>query len=119
MVRPQEKRVIHVAGLVNTPNQFELPPDQDVRVLDAVAMAGGLKSPVADKIYIIRQMEEMSEPAVIEVSISRAKKNGNENLRLASGDLISVESTVMTNSVEALSTFFRVGLSLGGNVLAF
>ena len=111
--------MIHVAGLVNTPNEFELPPDKDVRVLDAIAMAGGLKSPVADKVYVIRQMEKMPEPAVIEVSLSRAKKNGNENLLLASGDLVSVESTYLTSSVEALSTFFRVGLSLGGSVVAF
>jgi len=119
VVRPQEKRLVHVTGLVNTPNQFELPPDQDVRVLDAVALAGGVKSPVADKILVIRQLEGMSEPAVIQVSISKAKKDGNENLRLAAGDLVSVESTVLTNTVDTLSMFFRVGLSLGGNVVAF
>jgi polysaccharide biosynthesis/export protein len=119
MVRPEEKRMIHVAGLVNTPNQFELPTNQDVHVLDAIAMAGGVKSPVADKVYVIRQMEGMSKPAVIEVSLSKAKKDGKENLLLASGDLVSVESTYLTSTVEAMSTFFRVGLSLGGNVLAF
>lgn len=119
LVRPQEKRVIHVSGLVNEPDEFELPNDQDVHVLDAIAMAGGAKSPVADKVLVIRQLEGMSEPAIIEVSISKAKKDGDENLRLASGDLVSVESTVLTNTVETLSTFFRVGLSLGGSVVAF
>lgn len=119
VVRPLEKRLIHVSGLVNTPNQFELPSDQDVRVLDAIAMAGGVKSPVANKVLVIRQLEGMTEPAVIEVSLSKAKKNGNENLRLAAGDMVSVESTVLTSTVDAMSTFFRVGLSLGGNVLAF
>lgn len=119
MVRPAEKRLIHVTGLVNKPDQYEIPLNQDVRVLDAVAMAGGTNSPVADKVYVIRQLDTMSGPAVIEVSLARAKKHGNENLRLASGDLVSVEATPLTNTVDTLAKFFRVGLGLGGSLAAF
>ena len=41
MVRPREKEVIHVSGLVRQPDQFELPAGKDIRLLDALAMAGG------------------------------------------------------------------------------
>jgi polysaccharide export outer membrane protein len=119
MVLPEEERVIHVSGLVNKPDQFKIPRNQDVHVLDAIAMAGGIKSPVADKVYVIRRIKDMPEPAVIEVSIAKAKRDGNENLRLASGDLVSVESTPLTQFVDTMTTFFNVGLGLGGNVSFF
>ena len=41
LVHRVEPRVIHVLGLVNEPRQIALPNDRDVRVLDALAEAGG------------------------------------------------------------------------------
>ncbi|MGD9633452.1 MAG: SLBB domain-containing protein [Pirellulales bacterium] len=119
MVLPQEKQYIHVTGLVRTPNQFELPRHQDVTVMDAIALAGGVSSPVADKVYVIRRLPDAPEPAVIEVSIREAKSNGNENLRLAPGDLVSVERTMTTICVDTMMSLFRVGVNVGGNLVAF
>jgi polysaccharide biosynthesis/export protein len=119
MVLPQEKQFIHVTGLVHQPNQFEMPRNQDVTVLDAIAMAGGVSSPVADKVFVIRRLPDMPKPAVIRVSIAEAKRDGNENLRLASGDLVSVERTPSTVMVDSVMTLFRVGFSVGGNLVAF
>jgi polysaccharide export outer membrane protein len=119
MVIPEKDRVIHVSGLVNKPDRFKIPRDQDVYVLDAIAMAGGIKSPVADKVFVIRRLENMSDPAVIQVSIAKAKKYGDENLRLAPGDMVSVESTPLTNTVDTLTTFFRMSLGIGGNFATF
>jgi len=119
MVLPEEKRVIHVTGLVRKPNQFEVPKKQDLRVLDAIALAGGTSSPVADKVYIIRQLPEMDQPVVIKVSMAAAKKDGSENLRLAAGDLVSVESTMMTATVDSIGKFLRIGLGLNGRLAAF
>jgi polysaccharide export outer membrane protein len=119
MVLPHEKQIIHVTGLVHQPNQFELPHHQDVTVLDAIAMAGGISSPVADKVFVIRRLPNMPKPAVIQVSIADAKRDGNENLRLASGDLVSVERTMSTVMVDTVMTVFRVGFSVGGNLVAF
>jgi polysaccharide biosynthesis/export protein len=118
MVLPREKRVIHVAGLVAKPNQFELTRDKDIHVLDAIAMAGGTTSLVADKVFIIRRLPNMSEPAVIKVSMSAAKRNGDENLRLAAGDMVSVESTMSTMTLDTVGKFFRVALGLNGSVAA-
>jgi polysaccharide export outer membrane protein len=118
MVLPEEKRIIHVTGLVRKPDQFEVPMNEDMRVLDAIAMAGGTTSPVADKVFVIRQLANMPEPVVIKVSIASAKLDGTENLRLASGDLVSVESTMSTLMLESASKFFRMAIGVNGRLTA-
>jgi polysaccharide export outer membrane protein len=115
MVLAEDKRVIHVTGLVRKPDQFELVRDKNIRVLDAIAMAGSTTSVVADKVYVIRQFPNMPEPAVIEVSIARAKQHGNENLVLAAGDLVSVETTAATMMVDTATKFFRMAIGVNGN----
>src|SRR5690606_37728198 len=80
MVHPESKKVVHVAVLVRQLNQFDLPKDQDLHVLDAIALAGGPSSPVSDKVYVIRRLDPESEPVVVKVSIGKAKLDGNENL---------------------------------------
>lgn len=107
-IAPRKLEVIHVAGLVHKPGQFELPLDQDIFLLDAIALAGGRSSPVADKIFVIRQMENHEEPLVIEASLSEAKLNGAENLKLIAGDSISLEQTPSTVALEAFTKFFRL-----------
>jgi polysaccharide export outer membrane protein len=119
MVLPAEQRIIHVTGLVRKPDQFAVPESEDVRVLDAIAMAGGTTSPVADKVFVIRQLADMPEPVVIKISIAGAKRNGNENLRLASGDLVSVESTPSTLMLESASRFLRMAIGVNGRLTAF
>jgi polysaccharide export outer membrane protein len=119
MVQPREKRYIHVTGLVAKPNEFELTRDRDIRVLDAIAMAGGATSVVADKIFVIRQLPNMPQPAVIKISMGTAKRNGEENLRLAAGDLVSVESTPATMIVDTAGKFFRVALGFSGTMAGF
>jgi polysaccharide export outer membrane protein len=119
MVLPKEKQVIHVTGLVSKPNQFEFAPEEDVRVLDAIAMAGGTTIPLADKVLVIRRLPDMPEPAVIKVSIAEAKRNGEENMRLAPGDLVSVESTMTTMAVDTVSKFVRFAVGINGRLAAF
>ncbi len=106
-VIPRKKDVVYVAGLVNKPGQFEMPLDQDIHLLDAIALAGGRSSPVADKVYVIRRLDNQTEPLVIQASISKAKQNGLENLRLATGDTITIEQTPTTAFVDTVSKFFR------------
>ena len=112
VVHPNEKRLFHVAGLVKKPGQFELPNDQDVHLLDAVAMAGGLDSVVADKVYVIRRVEGQAQPLVIEASLQEAKHNGLENLRLAAGDTVNVEQTPSTVFVDTLTKLFRISMGV-------
>ena len=119
IVRPREERVIHISGLVRKPDQFELTEDHDLRVLDAIAMAGGVTTNVANKVIIIRQSPDQTEPVVVQVSISKAKVDGTENLLLQSGDMISVEPTITTTVVETIKDVFRVSMGIGSNLTVF
>jgi polysaccharide biosynthesis/export protein len=111
VVREQEPTTIQVIGLVRRPNQFEVPPDQQVRLLDAVALAGGLTLELADKVQVIRQLDSMEEPVVISASIRAAKRGGQANLVLAPGDVVSVEETPLTFTVGTIQNFVRFGFS--------
>lgn len=109
MARPPQ--TVQVIGLVNRPDQFDIPPGQDVRLLDALALAGGRTLQVADKVRVIRNLPDRSEPAVITASVRGAKSNGGENIRLAPGDVVSVEETPLTFTLEMLRSFMRFGFS--------
>jgi len=111
MVEKRDPQPIHVIGLVNKAGQFELPPNQDLHLLDVVALAGGTSSQVADKIHVIRHVPGQPEPVVIEVSLGEAKRQGKGNLRMAPGDVVSVEQTPATVVLGALNNFVRFGLS--------
>lgn len=119
VVRPLEKRMIHVTGLVKSPDQFELVEDHDFRLLDAIAMAGGITTAIADKVLVVRQFEDRPEPVVIQVSISQAKRDGSENIVLQAGDLVSVESTAATVALSTFQNLFRITMGVGGNLSLF
>lgn len=111
MVKKQPPRHIHVIGLVNKSNRFELPPGENVRFLDAIAMAQGTKLSLADRAFIIRQVQGASEPIVIDCSIRGAKENPTQNLLLTDGDVVSVEETPFTFVFGTVKDLVRVGLS--------
>ncbi len=113
MVREQEPTTFQVIGLVNRPDQFEVAAGQDVRLLDAIAMAGGRTLQLADEVRVIRNVPEHAKPVVIELSVRDAKRDGNSNIRLMSGDVVSVEETPVTFLVETIRSFFRFGFSSG------
>jgi protein involved in polysaccharide export with SLBB domain len=68
---------------------------------------------------VIRRLPDEPEPAVIQVSLNSAKLNGAENLRLAPGDVVSVEATALTSIVDTMTTVVRVTAGVGGNLLSF
>lgn len=101
---------ISVLGLVRQPGEFEFPTTRPLRVLDAIALAGGTSNPVADKVLILRRPLHQPNTVSIELSLQQAKK-GAENLPLQAGDTVVVEQTAATAFVETLQTFFRVGFT--------
>ena len=112
MVMERPKRFIHVMGLVNKSDQYEIPEDlPEPRLLDALAMAGGRKLSIADKVHVIRQLPDRAEPVVIEASVRAAKGDASSNIRLASGDVVSVEETPTTFVVGTLKDFVRLGFT--------
>jgi polysaccharide biosynthesis/export protein len=107
---------IYVMGLVTKPGSFPYPPNQEVRVLDALAMAGGCSNSLAEDILLIRRLPGAKEPTRIAISLQDAK-NGQDNLTLAPGDTVSVERTAATAVLDTIQTFFR--FSVGGSVSWF
>lgn len=110
-VRELPKRYVHIMGLVNMPSRFEMPPGEDLRLLDAIAIAKGTKVSFADKVLVQRTIPGSAEPITIEASIQEAKKDGNKNVLLADGDLISVEETPITFLTGMAKQVIRIGVS--------
>lgn len=119
MVRPREKQMVYVTGLVMKPGQYEMPVDQEVRLLDAVTMGGGVASPVADKVLVIRRVPGREEPLPIAASIAGAKRNGSENLVIGPGDVVSVEQTAGTAVVDTMIKLLRFTVGISGNSTVF
>jgi polysaccharide biosynthesis/export protein len=110
-VKKRTLKPFYVMGLVVKPGQFEYPPDKEVRLLDALALAGGVSNAVAEDIVVIRKMPGAAEPARIAVSL-QAAKNGSDNLALAPGDTVSVERTPATAFLDALQTVAHIGFGV-------
>lgn len=112
-----EKRMpdpIQVVGLVNAPGQYDFPVNHELRLFGAIAQAGGLSSSLADAVIVIRRTADGEQSAVIKLSISAAKWDHAENLRLAPGDIVSVEQTPLTIVSDVISRMVR--FAIGGSV---
>ena len=98
-------------GLVKQAGEYELPRSKPLRVTQAIALAGGREIEFADKVHVQRYLKGRSEPILIEVSLDEAKSNADANLVLMAGDVVSVEETPTTFTVDFLRNFFRIGFS--------
>jgi polysaccharide export outer membrane protein len=113
MVEKRDPEPVHVLGLVQKPNRYEFPIGEDLRVTHAVALAGGITSPVADKIIVIRKNPDTHETGKIILKLSEAKSNLQSNLLLAPGDVVSVEQTPLTMLLDTIKIInFGFGASL-------
>lgn len=117
MVAPRSRKPIQVLGLVVKAGAYNMPLNDDLYLLDALAMAGDRTISLADKVLIIRQVPGQAEPARIQLSIRDAKNNGAANIRLAEGDIVTVEQTPVTFVWDTLQKFFR--FSVGSSVALF
>ncbi len=103
---------IYVDGLVKKSGRQIFPlDDEEFRLLEAIALAGGPSSQVADKVFVVRAVPVSGQPAVIQASIRKAKYDEAHNLLLAPGDFVSIEHTPATVIMEVLQ-MVRVGASL-------
>lgn len=119
MVPKRDQNPVQVLGLVKKPAEYTLPTDRELHVLDVLAMAGGMTSAVADKIYVIRRLPDQTGTQVIKVSYRKAKRKHSENIRLASGDVVSVERTPMTIMFSAFNQFVNFGIGATARIPMF
>ena len=110
---------ISVIGLVRKPGQYEMPVNQPLHVLDALALAGERSNAWADKIIITRHVRSEREPVVIQTSVAAAQHDDASNIRLAPGDIVSVEQTPGTVLNSVLSSIIRFSFVAGGRLAVF
>ena len=112
MVHRRDPQPFDVIGLVTKPGRFELPPNKDLYLLDALAMAGGVTTHWADRVHLVRQVPGQDEPVVIKISLKEAKHEGKGNLRLGPGDIVTVEATSATMFTNAMHSIAPYSLTL-------
>jgi len=112
-VQRRNPEPIEVIGLVKVSGQYDFPVNHDLRLLGAIALASGLESKLASEAIVIRKAPYGQPPVHIKVNLSKAKSDPNENIRLAPGDVVSVEPNAGTTAVAAIHLIrFGVGTSL-------
>jgi polysaccharide export outer membrane protein len=116
MVEKRDPAPIYVGGLVKAAGRYDYPIGQDLHLLDAINLAGGMSNQLANKIYVVRPVVGQKDPAVIEISFRDAKRSADSNILLGPGDVIQVEQTPGTVFMEALN-LIRFGIS--GNTALF
>jgi polysaccharide biosynthesis/export protein len=113
-VERKDLEPIYVYGLVRKPGEYKFPVGQEMRLTSAIALAGDISNPLADKVYVIRSIDGRPEPVVVELSLKQAKERGEiENLKLMPGDTVSVEKTVATTFYDTIRI---IGFGVGGTV---
>lgn len=115
-VKKRPERKFQVTGLVRNPNEFEMPPNEDVYLVNALALAGGSSMQGADSVLVLRRVPGVEEPIAIKASIREARKNQG-NIRIQENDVVTVEETPVTMAFETLKTFFR--FSVGSSLALF
>ncbi len=103
---------IQVIGVIR--NQLvDLPPGKNVRLLDALAMAGGpsYSNWILDRVDVIRKSPDGQSTIRIKCSIRGAKNDSRKNILLASHDVVSVEENIVTFTLSTVQSLFAVGTS--------
>ncbi|HLQ43841.1 MAG TPA: polysaccharide biosynthesis/export family protein, partial [Planctomycetaceae bacterium] len=113
MVERRDPLPVNVQGLVHKPGPVNYPLGTELHLLEAVGMAGGTNNQGANKVTIIRHVAGQPNPTVIATSLREAKRRGEMNLKLAPGDVVSVEQTPATVFIDTIHLIrFAIGTSL-------
>ena len=102
---------VYVMGLVRRPTEVPLPRDKPPRLLDAIAAAGDRRIQIAERVTVLRYPPDRPTPIRIRTTIARARRHPDDNVMLAPGDVVTVEETPWTFTVETLLTLVRFGFS--------
>lgn len=96
-------RSIRVIGVIHD-KELEVPAGRNIRLLDALALAGGPQYShwVSNRVDVIRRVPGRNETVRIRASIRNAKKDDKANLLLAPNDIVSVEENPMTFTLSTL-----------------
>ena len=115
-VQPPYEQSVAVVGLVNRPGNMPYPPNTRLRLIEAIAFAGGLDL-VADPRFVTvyrLQADGTVKGVTLQLVNPKKKQQLTQDLTLAlrPGDVVSVESTPRTRAKVFFDRVFRVTLGL-------
>lgn len=111
-IEEEGPKPIKVVGVIR--NQVvEIPAGQNVRLLDAVTMAGGqtYSNWISDRVTITRHVNDGQGTVRIRGSIRKARSDSSENLLLAPYDIVTVEENALTFTLSTLSGLLGAGIN--------
>lgn len=88
--RVYDECVVQVVGAVTKPGTYKAPRDGEFKLLDALALAGGLVEPVDDSAVLRRRMIT-GDTSVRLLRIDNIARDGDSNVVLRNGDVVVVE----------------------------
>jgi hypothetical protein len=127
-IEARDTEVYYTAGLL-LPRQFVLPRDYDLRVVDAISIAGGplvngiisqnnltgvitpsgLGSPSASRVTVLRQTKGYGQIPII-IDLNRALNDPRENIILAAGDVLVMQESPGEATTRYLTTALRYNI---------
>jgi polysaccharide export outer membrane protein len=89
-VKEYRSQPVYVLGAVKSPGQYLI--TGQMRIVDAISMAGGVQSPADDEVTIQRPLADGGETS-IPVNLSKILETGDlqENVYVQGGDVINVK----------------------------
>jgi protein involved in polysaccharide export with SLBB domain len=109
-IEDRKTKPIYVVGMVNKPGEYPMPVDRDIRVLEAIGVAGGVdRASLPNKALVIRQRPDGSGVVTVRIDLDKAKRDNAENIRLTQGDTVSVEETPASFARGLLRNAIRFG----------
>jgi protein involved in polysaccharide export with SLBB domain len=110
-VEQKKMKPIFVSGSVNKPGEFPIPLGRELRVLEAIGMAGGVLAASEPNNALLSRRPDGKAPIVIHIELDRAARIPQENLALMEGDVITVVEDAASHRRRAIRQFLRLGFT--------
>lgn len=94
-VEGSANRRVAVLGQVKNPGTFDLPTDEPLRLMQALARAGGFTGIAAtDRVVILRSVNGVEQKMVVNVAAIIRSGDNVQNIVLEPGDVVTVPETI-------------------------
>jgi len=95
LIEGSVNRRVTVLGQVKLPGTFDLPTDEPLRLLQAIARAGGFTDiAAADRVNVLRSEGGREERIVVNVAAIMRSGDHTQNIVLRPGDVVTVPETI-------------------------
>lgn len=112
IVSVEQKKIkpFFVTGSVNKTGEFPMPLGRDIRVLEAIGMAGGVLIASEPTNALLSRRPEGKAPIVVHIDLNRAARYPQENLSLMEGDVITVVEDAASQTRRMVRQLARFGI---------